>query len=114
MQAMIKMPDGSLAKVSVYRNGETITVVGVARHETPMGPSETIVQSRMSIDAFEWYRSRAVQQIEAARGSLAYTRLLGMAGLSDRDVQEAVAFDVRRAPQLPPHMQSMPPRMLKR
>lgn len=111
MEAMIALPDGSVAKVSVYRDGDNVTVVGVARHETPAGISETVIQSRMTVDTFEWYRSSASRMLARARGTLAYGRLLGMAGLTDRDVTEAVSFDVRRAPPLPAPAQPQRPRL---
>lgn len=98
MQAMIALPDGSIAKVNVYKDGNTVTVVGMAKHQTPMGTSETVVQSRMSVDTFEWYRDQGIRQIASARGTLGYTRLLNAIGVSDRDVQQAANFDVHRAP----------------
>lgn len=101
VQATIALPNGTLAKVSVYRDGDRVTVVGVARHETPAGASETVVRSSMTVETFEWYRGQAAATLERAKGTLAYNRLLGMVGLTDKDVTEAVTFDIRRAPPLP-------------
>jgi len=98
---MIALPDGSIAKVSVYKNGDTVTVVGMAKHETPAGVSETIIQSRMTVSTFEWYQDRASRLLSNARGTLAYQKLLGMAGVTDSDVQNAMRFNVRAAPALP-------------
>jgi hypothetical protein len=91
MRAMIALRDGTLAKVDVYRNGGTVTVIGQGEQHTPGGPIRAIVASQMPIAAYEWARKEAIKRM----GSLAYTRIIGRLGIDD---------NAMRAPPLPPHL----------
>lgn len=89
MQSIVQLPNGSIAQVNVYRDERgDVVIVGMARHHTPAGVSETVVSSRMTPAVFEHYRQQAIERM----GILAYQRLLARVGISD---------DVRRAPLLP-------------
>lgn len=89
MESLIRLENGSVARVNVYRDDRgDVVIVGAARHQTPAGVSETIVQTRMSPAVFEHYRQRAIDQL----GPRLYGRLLNHAGLSD---------DISKAPVLP-------------
>jgi len=98
MQSIIRLENGSIAQVNVYRDEiGNVVIVGMARHQTPAGPSETVIQTRMTPAVFEHYRQRAIAEL----GPMLYTRLLGRAGISD---------DITRAPMLP----ATTPRLLGR
>lgn len=89
MESLIRLENGSIARVNVYRDDRgDVIVMGAARHETPAGYSETIVQTRMSPAVFEHYRQQAIARL----GPRLYGRLLSHAGLTD---------DISKAPVLP-------------
>lgn len=100
MRAMIALRDGTLAKVDVYRNGDTVTVVGQGMQSTPGGNVRAAVIAQMPIAAYEWGRKEAIRRM----GTLAYTRIIGRLGIDD---------DARRAPPLPAHVAASMPRMLR-
>lgn len=87
MKAMIEIRPNQYASVDVYRNGDVVTVVGAHKMMTESGPIETVVQSRMSVRAFEDARAKA-----RARFGMAYTRVAGLLKVDD---------DIRNAPPLP-------------
>lgn len=96
MESLIRLENGSVARVNVYRDDAgQVVIVGAARHETPAGTSETIVQTRMSPAVFEHYRQAAIERL----GPVLYQRLLARSGLSD---------DVSKAPLLPSALPPLP------
>lgn len=100
MRAIIKHGD-ALAEVQVYRNGDQVTAVGMARYNTPKGPIEVAVNARMSVETFKWAREEAIKRM----GTLAYTRIIGRYGIND---------NIMQAPPLPMGHTAQQPRMLKR
>ncbi len=100
MRAIIQH-GAALADVQVYRDGDQVTAVGMARYNTPNGPIEVIVNARMSVGAFQWAREQAMKRM----GSLAYTRIIGRLGIDD---------NIMNAPRLPMGRTVQQPRMLKR
>lgn len=93
MRAMIALRDGTLAKVDVYRNGGTVTVIGHGVQSTPGGEVKAAVVAQMPVAAYEWGRKEAIRRI----GTLAYTRIIGRLGIDD---------NVMRAPPLPANLHS--------
>lgn len=99
MKAIIQH-GSALAEVNVYRNGDRVTAVGMARYKSPHGPIDAVVNVTMSVAAFQWAREQAIKKM----GSLAYTRIIGRLGIDD-NIMNAPPLPAARIPQ---------PRMLKR
>lgn len=98
MESIVQLPNGSIAKVAVYReDGGGLVVVGVARHETPAGASETTVATRMPIAVFEHYQEQAIRRL----GPLTVSRLLGRVGLDRENLARAPMLPRGAAPGLP-------------
>lgn len=87
-QAMVMLRDGTLAKVAVYRDGNTVTVRGMGEQDTPGGKIQVAVEAQMPVAAFEFIRRKAIEKV----GTLVYTRMIGRLGIDD---------NVMRAPPLP-------------
>lgn len=86
--ALIPFRDGTVGKVDVYRNGDTVTIRHAVAHRTPAGTIQQMAETQMPLAVFDYLRTQAIARL----GSLAYTRIIGRIGIDD---------DARRAPPLP-------------
>lgn len=105
-QAMVMLPSGALARVDVYRDGDTVTIRGAGEQPTPGGPVKVAIEAQMPVAAFQYIRQKAIARI----GTLAYTRFLGRLGVDDNVMR---APPLPRLPQGPPVQRSpfaLPPR----
>lgn len=98
MLSVVQLPNGSIAKVSVYREeGGGVVIVGTARHETPAGASETTIATRMPLQVFQHYQRLALEKL----GPLTVSRVLGRFGLRDEDLARAPMLPRGSVPMLP-------------
>jgi hypothetical protein len=111
LRTLVQLPHSTVvAEVDVYRDGAAVVVMGKGSFEkdTPDGKIQTAIQgvSRFeTIEAFEATRNKAKAELaKRLKGApAAYVKLCSKFDL-DRDVREA--------PQLPPAMKAVMPRLL--